>query len=347
MMACPFLEEIQDEEALIIRRAFRRERVFRDRSDPLAFGEDYLIERYRFSGDGLRYLCRLLGPKIQHQTARSHALTVSQMVCVTLRFFASGSFLYSVGDAENLNKGTICRTVRRVCLALKSLIHIFVTFPGHRRLLYIKEDFYKIAAFPNVIGAVDCTRIRIQRPSGEHEGDYITRKYFHSINVQMICDANCLVTNVEAKWPGSVHDSRVFRASPIHRTLSQGEFSGVLLGDKGYACESFLLTPLADPQTPPQQAYNNAHNRTRARIEMTFGLLKSRFQCLHHLRVSPSRACDIIAACTVLHNIAGLRKERAPRVAIEDVWENAPIFPDNDAGRLIRDRYIANFFSTA
>ena len=134
-MACPFLEIVLDE-ALILRRAFRHERVFQDRSD--------LIERYRFSGDGLRYLCRLLGPKIQHQTARSHALTVPMAVSVTLRFFASGGFLYSVGDAENLNKGTICRTIRRVCLPQKSLVHIFITFPGHRRPLYIKE-FHKIA----------------------------------------------------------------------------------------------------------------------------------------------------------------------------------------------------------
>ncbi|XP_051253285.1 putative nuclease HARBI1 [Dicentrarchus labrax] len=254
--------DVLDEEALILRRAFSHERVFWDRSDPLAVGDDYLIERYRFSGDGLRYLCRLLGPKIQHQTAGSHALTVPQMVCVTLRWFASGSFLYSVGDAENLNKGTICRTIRRVCLALKSFSNIFITFPGHRRPLYIQEEFYKIAAFPNIIGAVDCTHIRIKRPSGEHEGDYVNRKSFHSINVQVICDADCLVSNLEAKWPGSVHDSRVFRASPIYERLSQGEFSGVLLGDKGYACESFLLTPLADPQTPPQQAYNHAHNKT-------------------------------------------------------------------------------------
>ncbi|KAK0132100.1 Retrovirus-related Pol polyprotein from transposon 412 [Merluccius polli] len=43
-MACPFLEDVLDEEALILRRAFKHER-----SDPLAFGDDYLNERFRFS----------------------------------------------------------------------------------------------------------------------------------------------------------------------------------------------------------------------------------------------------------------------------------------------------------
>nr|XP_046188829.1 uncharacterized protein LOC124017618 [Oncorhynchus gorbuscha] len=163
-MACPFVRDVVDEEALVLRRAFRRERVFRDRLDPLAFPDDHLYERYRFSADGIRYLCRLLGPRIKHRTARSHALSVEQMVCVALRFFASGAFLYSVGDAEQLNKATICRTIRSVCLAIKALADVFISFPGHRRLCDIKEEFYRIAGFPNVIGAVDCTHIRIKAP---------------------------------------------------------------------------------------------------------------------------------------------------------------------------------------
>ena len=123
-----------------------------------------------------------------------------------------------------------------------------------------------------------------------------------------------------------------------------GEFSGVLLGDRGYACQPFLLTPYTDPQEA-QQAYNHAHARTRARIEMTFGLLKARFQCLHHLRVSPLRACDITVACAVLHNVACLRKERAPRVPSHVDWDNPAIFPDDDSGRLVRDQYVLNYFS--
>ncbi|KAK2845831.1 hypothetical protein Q7C36_010685 [Tachysurus vachellii] len=305
-MACPFLGDVVDEEALVLRRAFRQERVFRDRLDPLAFPDDHLYERYRFSADGIRYLCRLLGPRIKHRTARSHALSVEQMVCVA--FFASGAFLYSVGDAEQLNKATICHTIRSVCLAIKALADVFISFPGHRRLCDIKEEFYRIAVkriyklqgncFPNVIGALDCTHIRIKAPSGAHEADFVNRKSFHSINVQIVCNADCVISNVVAKWPGSVHDSRIFRASEIYQHLSQ--------------------------------------------VEMAFGLLKARFHCLHKLRVSPVRACDITVACAVLHNLACLRKERAPRVPPAMDWDNPAIFPDEDSGRLLRDQYVLN-----
>ncbi|XP_052383623.1 putative nuclease HARBI1 [Oncorhynchus keta] len=160
----------------------------------------------------------------------------------------------------------------------------------------------------------------------------------------MVCNADCVISNVVAKWPGSVHDSRIFRASEIYQCLSQGEFSGVLLGDRGYGCQPFLLTPFTDPQEA-QQAYNHTHARTRARVEMTFGLLKARFHCLHKLRVSPVRACDITVACAVLHNVACLRKERAPRVPPAMDWDNPAIFPDDDSGRLLRDQYVLNYFS--
>ncbi|KAM4592384.1 putative nuclease HARBI1 [Odontesthes bonariensis] len=101
------------------------------------------------------------------------------------------------------------------------LASIFISFPGHRRLCDIKEEFYRIAGFPNVIGAVDCTHIKIKSPSGGHEGDFVNRKNFHSINVQMVCNADYLISNVVAKWPGSVHDSRVFRNSDLSAPITR------------------------------------------------------------------------------------------------------------------------------
>lgn len=41
-----------------------------------------------------------------------------------------------------------------------------------------------------------------------------------------------------------------------------------------------------------QKASSHVHARTRARIQMIFGLLKVSFHCLHHLRVSPLTSCD-------------------------------------------------------
>nr|CAH7734830.1 unnamed protein product [Callosobruchus chinensis] len=45
--------------------------------------------------------------------------------------------------------------------------------------------------------------------------EYIDRKGYHSINVQATCKADEWVTSVDASWPGSVHDSRIWSNSEI------------------------------------------------------------------------------------------------------------------------------------
>ncbi|KAK3573267.1 hypothetical protein QTP86_019231, partial [Hemibagrus guttatus] len=125
-------------------------------------------------------------------------------------------------------------------------------------------------------------------PSLHHAPDFVNRRSIHSVNVQIICDATHVITNVDAKWPGSVHDSRIYSSIYCESTLSNrlecGEIDGFLLGEKGYPCKPTLMTPYPEPEPGPQQCFNVAHCRTRARVEMTIGLLKARFQCLRHLR---------------------------------------------------------------
>ena len=67
------------------------------------------------------------------------------MLSVALRFFANGSSLYNIGDAEHLGKATVCRAIRKVALALKGLLQTYVVFPGHKPLRTIKEELHMIS----------------------------------------------------------------------------------------------------------------------------------------------------------------------------------------------------------
>ena len=55
-MLSPYVGVPVDLGARIVQGSLRRQRVFRDRSDPLALPENILKERYRFSSEGFRYL---------------------------------------------------------------------------------------------------------------------------------------------------------------------------------------------------------------------------------------------------------------------------------------------------
>ena len=52
-----------------------------------------------------------------------------------------------------------------------------------------KYDFYQIAGFPNVLGAVDGSLIPIIAPKN-NEPEFICRKGFHAINIQVVADAS-------------------------------------------------------------------------------------------------------------------------------------------------------------
>ncbi|CAG4969559.1 unnamed protein product [Colias eurytheme] len=54
----------------------------------------------------------------------------------------------------------------------------------------VANEFFAIAGFPRVVGAVDCTHIKINSPGAQSE-IYHNRKGYFSLNVQMVCDVEC------------------------------------------------------------------------------------------------------------------------------------------------------------
>ena len=54
-------------------------------------------------------------------------------------------------------------------------------------------DFYNIAKFPSVIGAIDCTHVPILNPGGDNAELFRNRKDFFSINTQVIAEIKKLI----------------------------------------------------------------------------------------------------------------------------------------------------------
>ena len=159
-----------------------------------------------------------------------------------------------------------------------------------------------------------------------------------------------LFTNVVARWPGSTHDSHIFRTSAVGRQLEGGSHrleEGVLLGDSGYPCTPFLITPYSQPQSPSQEQFNRAHKTTRCVIERSFGLLKHRFHILHsEIRMSPDRVCIITAGCFVLHNIAvSLREPEVDCDNIDDAdFDVQEQYQGPENGNAVRMHITDSFF---
>ncbi|XP_063837153.1 LOW QUALITY PROTEIN: putative nuclease HARBI1, partial [Ostrinia nubilalis] len=240
---------------------------------------------------------------------------ICQLLCA-LRFYATGNHLIAVADMGGISVATCSRIVKRVSEAIVTLRHEFIKLPNtHEEQAYVKEKFYRIARFPNLIGCIDCTHIKyIQSPGGDDAELFRNRKSYMSINVQTISDPDLLVTDIVARWPGSTHDSTIYQTSNIFRKFERGIYSGAyLLGDSGYPLKSHLLTPYLNPSTPAQQKYNEAQIKTRNVVERQYGVLKRRFPVLAvGIRLKLPTAVNVIIACCILHNICILRKEQEP-----------------------------------
>ncbi|XP_048583370.1 uncharacterized protein LOC116605165 [Nematostella vectensis] len=157
-----------------------------------------------------------------------------------------------------------------------------------------------------------------------------------------------LFTNIVARWPGSTHDAFIFRNSSIQNTLEREHTridEGYLLGDSGYPCRPFLMTPYPNPANQHQEDFNEAHSKTRVKIEQCFGLFKRRFHLMHgEVRMKPEKVSQLIGACAVLHNIAILRNDiyDGPAAGPDDE-PDLNVYQGPEDGKIIRD-FISNSY---
>lgn len=131
------------------------------------------------------------------------------------------------------------------------------------------------------------------------------------MNVQVTCDANLMIRDIVARWPGSTADQTVFDNSLIKARFEAGEFDdSILLGDIDYQSQPYLFTPLEQTNTPAENLYNESHVLSRNVVERCIDVLKSRFPVLQkRVTLSVERTGVIIVACAVLHNLAVRMKD--------------------------------------
>jgi hypothetical protein len=130
-----------------LRAALRADRVFRDRLNPLEMDEDDVRDRFRFRPPTIRWLCDLLRPDLERPTDCSSAIPVLYVVCIGLRFLATGGFLITVGDLAGVSKATACRCVWGFVVALCRRIRQFIHFPRGADAQRVQEGFYGIAGW--------------------------------------------------------------------------------------------------------------------------------------------------------------------------------------------------------
>ena len=197
-------------------RAIRRERIFRDRENPLEIlNDEQLYSKYRFTRDGIYFLCENCDG-LETITDRSFSLSTSLKILVGLRYLASGSFQNVVGDTINISQPTVSRTLTSFLNSIVRLSPSLIKWPTEIEQRVTRNHFFDQFKLPSLVGCIDCTHVQIRAPEQEEEAAYINRLSYHSINVQAVCDQNSVFVNVVANKPGSFHDSTILRVSTYY-----------------------------------------------------------------------------------------------------------------------------------
>ncbi|XP_030747090.1 putative nuclease HARBI1 [Sitophilus oryzae] len=328
--------------------------IMRDGSDPFSIEDVRFVELFRLNKDMAQYVYNGIGPNMV-QTNNPVAIPSILKFFGVLRFLATGAYQRVIGCGFDISMSqqSISRAVEEVTTTITNTFsEQWINFPTTEASKNnIKQGFMAAFNFPGVIGAVDCTHVEIVRPSME-EHNYLNRKGYHSKNIQLICDHQLKILNINIRYAGATHDAYIWRNSRVReqleRNYERGERNSWLLGDSGYPQEPWLMTPIGNalPNTP-EHRYTQAQIRARNSVERCIGVLKGRFLCLSKImRYSPEKVGNIFNDCGILHNIClnGVLDFDLPLPPPADDPDNN-VFNNRGDGHISRQNLIQRYFT--
>ncbi|XP_031344728.1 putative nuclease HARBI1 [Photinus pyralis] len=354
------LEALEVEENRRYQRVMKR--MVRDAQNPFSLSESQFRQQFRLNKDAAMYLLRVLAP---HLVEGVYTSKIPKMVRVlsVIHFYGVGS--YQRGLANNfftcISQSSLSRSITEVTDAiLRHLTRRWIKFPRNDVERNVnKERFHAVFNMPEIIGVVDGTHIAIVKPRVD-EHMFVNRKGYHSLNCQIICDADMKIINIVSQWPGSTHDAFIWRSSRIGRALranyENGQRHDRIMGDSGYPCLPWLLVPFARTNTQRQEVFNNTFKQSRSVVERCIGLLKGRHRCLLKDRVlhyAPNKAARIVLACAILHNIAIHYRVPNPIPLWDEIDQEPlpqPLLDQQDLllrnlGQQSREAYVDQYFN--
>ncbi|XP_061726299.1 proteoglycan 4-like [Cydia pomonella] len=250
--------------------------------------EAEFVANYRLPKRRVQALAKELGPVIPNHCIRKILSCLRYLATDTARPLAAAS---QVIDALNHH----------------TFINKYITFPlqadARKRVTQRFKQAYKLS---NVLGVVDGVHIALHDLPPAHEDVFLNRAGFHSLNVQLICDADLNILSVDSSQGGCVHDCAIWAAHALHvqlQRLHEGGERVYLLGDSGYLQRVTLMTPFPTPSNSYETLYNFLHSRAWGSVKQCIHMLRRRWKRLT-IPLPENKARKIINACAVLHNMA-------------------------------------------
>lgn len=230
---------------------------------------------------------------------------------LTLWYLGTQSTYREISEMFGFSKSTVFECVQRVIDVLCAAGNRYITWPTAEEAIEFEREFRRLGSISGVIGALDGCHVNIKAPS-ETQSDYLDRTHTHSVNLMAVCSPDMRFTFIQAGFPGSAHDSRVFKTCSLFTKMQQNDaifFQSPdyhLVGDSAFGLHKYLMVPIKNTGnlSGAEARFNRKLSAGRVVIENTFAFLKGRFRRLKYIDTDIDRIPKIIKASCVLHNIA-------------------------------------------
>ena len=136
----------------------------------------------------------------EHTNLRE-TISVPKRVGVAIRWLANGGSHRSTCQVFGATAAIACRIVKDFVSNLVHLRNKFIIWPTRKRCPETVEILRNLSQFPNILGAVDVTHVKIM-PLTNSTMDFIDRKQRFSICCQAVCDGDMKVLSVSEGYPG-------------------------------------------------------------------------------------------------------------------------------------------------
>ncbi|CAH0730319.1 unnamed protein product, partial [Brenthis ino] len=202
----------------------RLRRRLRNQAEALALSDTDFKANYRLTKELFKHLCSELKPFMVRLKRRTK-ISVECKVLTALSFYATGSYQKPVGMSylHGLSQASVSNAVKEVTRALNthSILTKYIHFPQSRQERQaIINGFSNKFGFPGCLGCIDGTHVALIKPT-EHEERFFNRKHYHSRNVQMICDSDLNILNIDASFGGASHDAYIWKNGEIQSHLQE------------------------------------------------------------------------------------------------------------------------------
>ena len=152
------------------------------------------------------------------------AIPVEKRIALTLYYLKDTGSLGMTANSFCVAICTASEIIVEVCTAIAKVIGPkYNSIPRNEKEMRNKvAEFESKYGMTQAFGCIDGTHVPIQRPLVNSQ-DYFCYKQFFSLSVQAICDYRGYFMDAECRWPGSVHDAKVFANSSVNRKLRNGK----------------------------------------------------------------------------------------------------------------------------